>query len=438
MAAASHITIRRPGCSYRSRCVTDNKAALLITALVLPIFLSVTLLRQLVLQRLLSKDLLPYHPIPPRLSYTLYPISISLLTNYFRRYSVIRCSLWVTCVAVFLTVIVLLIDYVLSIPSAARIGFDNVRPTTYITGLLVLAFILLSVGLGGFHSNVIAFGYEQMESASAEELVTYIHLCLGLENLGLGIAFMYPAINARLEDTYAAKLALYLSLMCAAMVTVVAALVLLCQNHVVIEEPNVPNPLKLIFKVAWYSKRVHSSFNQLTFPSQGNNSPVVMPFTAREVDDVKTFFRSLPIFIPLGLFMVVNVAATRIAPVAVLTAANKSDDVSPALLVVSYGISYAIVPPFILVYHFVLARVFYSRYVTILNRMTIGVFLMMLSVTTATIMYVANARFHVAPYMVLGGLTLEQRRATIVAVRERLRIAEGHYSGQAGWHNINA
>ena len=35
-------------------------------------------------------------------------------------------------------------------------------------------------------------------------------------------------------------------------------------------------------------------------------------------------------------------------------------------------------------------------------------------------------------------LTLEQRRATIVAVRERLRIAEGHYSGQAGWHNINA
>ena len=37
-----------------------------------------------------------------------------------------------------------------------------------------------------------------------------------------------------------------------------------------------------------------------------------------------------------------------------------------------------------------------------------------------------------------GRLTLEQRRATIVAVRERLRIAEGHYSGQAGWHNINA
>ena len=35
-------------------------------------------------------------------------------------------------------------------------------------------------------------------------------------------------------------------------------------------------------------------------------------------------------------------------------------------------------------------------------------------------------------------ITLEQRRATIVAVRERLRIAEGHFSGQAGWHNINA
>ena len=35
-------------------------------------------------------------------------------------------------------------------------------------------------------------------------------------------------------------------------------------------------------------------------------------------------------------------------------------------------------------------------------------------------------------------LTLEQRRATIVAVRERMRIAEGHFSGQAGWHNINA
>ena len=29
-------------------------------------------------------------------------------------------------------------------------------------------------------------------------------------------------------------------------------------------------------------------------------------------------------------------------------------------------------------------------------------------------------------------------RATIVAVRERLRIAEGHLSGQVGWHNINA
>ena len=411
MEVAPDNTSRHTRCRY----MRNNKTALLITAQALPVFLSVTLLKQAVLQRLLSTEILPFHPIPPYLTYALYPISTSLLTILFRRYSVIRGSLWVICVATFGTVAVLLVDYISILPGVpAAYTYSESKPVpstcTYITVLLALAYVLLSVGLGGFHSNIIAFGYEQMESAGAKELVTFIHLCLGLEYLGFGMAFAYAAITNNgqyVDDVIAVNL--YVSLGCAAMVTIVMVLTLLCQDHMVIEEPNTPNPLKLIFKVAWYSKKVHS-FHHTTTLTQGSQL-AVMPFTAREVDEVKMFFRFLPIFIPLGLLIVANVAATRTAPsVFFFNFTNPSDVVSPSLLVGSYSVPYLIIPPFILMYNFVLTHVFYRRFVTILNRVTIGMILMALVlltvVVTVAILYstTVHMRFIIL-YMALSGLS---------------------------------
>ena len=180
-----------------------------------------------------------------------------------------------------------------------------------------------------------------------------------------------------------------LSLGCVATVTIVVVVIILCRRHMVIEEPHTPNPLKLIFRVVWYSRKVHSS-HQVTISAALNGTSAVMPFTAREVDDVKTFFRLLPVFVPLGLLMAAQVASTLTAPV--FSNHNFSDGTitHDPLLLVSYSIPFLVVPLSILLYRAVWANTFCSitRHAPrILNRVCVGALLMALTMVAAVIAY---------------------------------------------------
>lgn len=382
--ASDVVTKRSTGvCAY----MKENRTALLVAALVLPVFLSVTLLKEIILTRLLPPYTPAYHPIPLYVTYTLYPISISLLTRFVRRYNVIRCSLWTTYVSVFGTTVVLLLDYI----------FADARPLPYITSLLALAYVLLSLGLVGFHSNIIAFGYEQMESASPGELVTLVHLCLGLEYLGFGLAVLFPVVKTfcPLVTT------VYLSLGCAATVTIVVSVVILFRNCMVIEDPRTPNPLGLVFSVVWYSNRVHSFHHSISLEVKGGTrGSAAVPFTTSEVSDVKTFFRLLPVLLPLGLLMVANVAATRTASVF----SFDSSGVSKTLAAASYSVPYLTIPVAIPLYRCLAACACgHSTCATILNRVCMGVLLMMISMLTAVAAYGMHFSC-VYFYMALGGV----------------------------------
>ncbi|KAL5505274.1 hypothetical protein EMCRGX_G006679 [Ephydatia muelleri] len=264
--------------------------------------------------------------ILPYLSYVVYPLTGSLLTGVQKRFDLVRRSLVVTWGATIGTSALLLLyetDHI-SVSSAVPV--------------FVTAYLVLTLALAVFHSNLVPLGLEQLESASEQEVVTFLHAYLGLESFAYGIALLYPPLSlCDAADSSREAAVFYLSFACAALVTIATALTLLCQDHVTIEEPDASNPLKRIFQVAWYSKRVH-------YAVQTNTSGV--PFTTKEVDDVKSFFHFLPHFLPLGLVMATNTATGSTSPHLLL--ANTTSCTTAAWAGI---VPFVAIPAFVLLYH---------------------------------------------------------------------------------------
>lgn len=266
----------------------------------------------------------------PYLSYVAYPLTGSILTGVMKRYDLVRRSLGATWAATIGT-------------SALLVLYEaNYVNVPYTAPVFVTAYLALTAALAVFHSNLVPLGLEQLESAKPQEVVTFLHAYLGLESLAYGVALLYPPLALCDAAGSRKAAALSLSFACAALVTTATAFALLCHDHVMIEEPNyASNPLRLIFRVAWYSKRVHSCRYTISQNISG------VPFSKKEVDDVKSFFRFLPLFLPLGLVMATYTATGStypyLLPLANTTACNAAPWVG--------SVPYLATPTFMLLYH---------------------------------------------------------------------------------------
>ena len=336
------------------------------------VLLSVSLIKAIVLFILFDVGRVGYanalpetRAILPFLSYTLYPLSGSLLTGVLKRRNLVRHSLEATWAATVGTT-ALLVLY-----EAGYVSSSNGYVTTPV---LVIAYLVLSLVLAVFHSNIVPLGLEQLESASSGKVVLFLHAYVGLEFFAYGVALLYPAVSSLCYTTNNGVRSvpayyLYVSLGCAAMVSIVVALNFLCQDHMVIEEPNHPNPLKLIFNVAWYSKKVHSCHYTINISGA--------PFTSKQVEDVKSFFRFLPIFFPLGLVMATYMVTGTTAPYLLPSPYSLSNSTT-CVAAWAGGVPYMVVPAFLLLYNAIVLLC--GRCLTIINRIVLGTVLLAFTV----------------------------------------------------------
>ena len=159
----------------------------------------------------------------------------------------------------------------------------------------------LGIGFGLFQGSIIQFGVDQLTDASTNEIKSFINW-YSWTYLSSGLVANFVSKCSSPQDKYIAPLFLSVAL------SMVTCLVFLC-NHVLIKEPVLQNPFKLICRVVKYAKRHKFPRQRSAFTYCEDDIPSRIdlgktkyggPFTTEQVEDVKTFFRVL------GLILVVS------------------------------------------------------------------------------------------------------------------------------------
>ena len=205
----------------------------------------------------------------------LYPIGGWLADTYFGRYKTVQFSMWVMWIATLtMTVNELIAD------ENTFYGCHIHQPVRYILSLI------LAIGLGGFHSNIVQLGIDQLTDASTTEItsfITWYTMMLYISGVTLQYA-TYCTIDSFYVRTFA--VALFLS--------VALCLDGLFHNWLVKEHSN-RTSLNLVYKVVKFlikrkdrqvikSERIVSQFDAAKHMHGG-------PFTNQQVEDVKSILR---------------------------------------------------------------------------------------------------------------------------------------------------
>ena len=172
--------------------------------------------------------------------------------------------------------------------------------------LVAVGYLLSSVGAAGILSIAIPFNIDQMVGATADELSTIIYWqCFGFP-LGLRNFKMSYYINKLSANICVSGVA----------ITIVMVTYYLLRHHLD-TTPLLTNPVKLIVKVLNYARKNKYPRHRsaLTYWEESAPSRIDLgkdkyggPFTEEEVEDVKTFFRYIPLLVCLFGVTVVAIA----------------------------------------------------------------------------------------------------------------------------------
>ena len=214
----------------------------------------------------------------------LYPMMGWLADTRYGRYNAMKCGLWVMWVASFFTSLVSIAKYVTD-------SYDS----RYWSGVDVLVFGVLSLGLSLFQANIIQFGIDQLIDASSADITSYIswyvwtfyssevvvvvtQTCMCTKNFLLPATLLLPVFLslALLSDLFFSK-------------------------HLIVE-PVTHNPLRLLRDVLHYALKTKYPRQRSAFTYWSDKpysrldlakSDYGGPFSTEEVENVKTFFRLL-------------------------------------------------------------------------------------------------------------------------------------------------
>ena len=176
----------------------------------------------------------------------------------------------------------------------------------------------VGIGLGGFLSTIIQFGIDQLYDASTTEISAFIMWSIG--------AFCCPNFVFSLLLSYAALwnyqyLPLLGHLLSCVFLTLILISLFCCSNWL-IKEPISQNPFKLIYRVTKYAIKNKYPQNRSAFTYSEDEvisridygkSKYGGPFTIEQVEDVKTFYKALPLVIMYSILAGEMVAANQLS-----------------------------------------------------------------------------------------------------------------------------
>ena len=207
----------------------------------------------------------------------LYPVGGWLADTRLGRYAVIRYSMWIMWIGSLL----LTFNEVLS---CINFTYSTVRMQVFASLSIVMA-----IALGGFLSNIVQLGIDQLMDASATEITSFI-TWYTLTLFTSGVTFHY--ISDCVQDDYQM---LYVKPGIVAFCLTIA----LCSNfffqHWLVKEQVAGKSLRIIFNVIKYTVRNRKfKYNYLSDDKPLSPFDIAKhryggPFTAQQVENVRTF-----------------------------------------------------------------------------------------------------------------------------------------------------
>ena len=314
------------------------------------------------------------------------PIAGWLADVYIGRYQFIHCSLTVTWSGIIATNVYYLIDeHFFRFPSTAE------------TSLQVVLTIVIGLGLAGIIANSMLFGLDQLIDASSSDICSYI-------GWGVWIYFLAYTMSLFSQQHLCGIYDLPLSFLFVSLTITVVVLSDVACNHWLVKEPVTQNPLKLIYQVLRYAVKnkyphMRSAF---TYWEDKPYSRIDLgkrkyggPFTTEQVEDVKTFFQILAIYVAGMLVMALIhgqiVDSTTLLPQYQGTTTQKHCEeivhlehfnrwVQQEFVVTLSNTFVILLVPVLELLLYPLLKVYYSGLnMSILTRFTASIFLMLLS-----------------------------------------------------------
>ena len=230
---------------------------------------------------------------------------------------------------------------------------------------IVPGLILHHIGFISFTANIIQYNIDQLIGASAKELSTMIYLNTAAAPLTWFLTVWLPL----LDDTIAELVTFITSGVALSLILVSHSLF----KHKLENISLIKNPIKLIVRVLCYARKHKYPENRSALTYWEIEAPSRLdlgkekyggPFTEEEVEDVKTVFRILPLFIGLlGSIIYISDVRTH----------NSLIQHVYCIMIEDSGVYYCTVLLLFLVYFFV-HGCFYKYMPSMLTRLCIGLF----------------------------------------------------------------
>ena len=179
-------------------------------------------------------------------------------------------------------------------------GYEHIN-----TVVVQVLFSLTSIGLGGFLSTIMSFGLDQLFDASTNEITAFIMWHIWTSSTPIFIVNLTSYYKVQNYHHYV----LFGHLLSCANLTLILVTMFCCNNWL-IKEPISQNPFKLIYKVSRYAiknkyPQYRSAFtyceDEVISRIDYGKTKYGGPFMIEQVEDVKTFYKVLPMVIVGGM-----------------------------------------------------------------------------------------------------------------------------------------
>ena len=314
-----HVVSRsqRNGCFSRIQCVTSKAGIMILlwtfmVAFVLGVVFGLTSYRTFVLLTYLSvQDVLPTLLAVYAVGavvYMFFPIAGFVADVYCGRYKVIRFSVWLLWIA-------LLLISLYAIVSSFTISTLNEHGIIIVSVVASVALLVFAVGISAFQANIIQFGTDQLQDASAGELSAFIRWYVWTSYLGSRMAVLFFILTFTCLDdidSYVVAVKVFLGF-----VTIIFGIILLrnccCPRGFWIDNRIVDNPYKTVLKVLLFAWKHNHPLQRSAFTYWEDNIPSRIdlakskyggPFTTEQVEDVKTFLQMFAVLLANSIFFV--------------------------------------------------------------------------------------------------------------------------------------
>ena len=249
------------------------------------------------------------------LTQMLYPIGGLIADVRYGRYKVIKMSIMYQ----FVGAILIIIAGILYIANVYEQS-DAIETAT--TVALVSSILIFLIGLGGFQSNVVQFGLDQLPDASSEELSLFLHWFVWTEYVGEMASHLLltsSSCSKRLQNNIAYVIFPFVFLV------TVCLIMVYCKRHWFNCENIVANPYRRVYEVLKFTAQHIKPLGHrsaLTYSGDQNPSRIDFAkekyggiFTTEVVEDVKTILRILLMLLAITPMFYFEVSTSYLFPI---------------------------------------------------------------------------------------------------------------------------